>query len=347
MATDLYYTQELHGPYSLFDLGDVTLAEGGTLRGAKLAFATLGTLSPSRDNAVLVPTWYSGTSKIMEQVLVGPGRAIDPARHFVIIVNQLGSGLSSSPSNTSVPFNGPNFPHIRIEDDVKAQHRLVTEHFGIEVLQLVIGGSMGAQQTYEWAARFPAMVKRAMPIAGTARNKPHCRLIAGAFVDALRSDPMFDDGFYASSGAVHRGLVRHSRAFAITGLCAEFYKQNLWQTVGFSSIDDFLVGFMDGYFLPMDPNNLLCMAWKWQHGDTGRVAGGDLAAALGRIKARTTVVALSSDLFFPPADVEDDQKLVSGSNFAIIETHCGHAGLFALEPTYIPQLDRLIAEILG
>ena len=343
----LFYNQQNHGPFELFALGDTVLAEGGTLRDATLAYATFGTLSPARDNAILVTTWYSGTSKIMEQVLVGPGRVLDPAKYFIIIANQLGGGLSSSPSNTSAPFNGPNFPQLRIEDDVAAQHRLVTENFGITALELVIGGSMGAQQTFEWAARHPEMVKRAMPIAGTARNKPHCKLVAGAFVAAMRSDPKFDDGFYSDSAAVHRGLVRHARAFAVTGLCQAFYKNEIWRTIGFSSVDDFLVGFMDGYFLPMDPNNLIAMASKWQGGDTGRLAGGDLAAALGRVTAKTTVVALSTDIFFPPDDVEDDQKLIAGSRFAVIDTECGHAALFALEPSYVPQLDRLISDLLA
>lgn len=345
--THPFYNQEVHGPFELFDLGDVPLAAGGTLRGATLAYATFGTLSAARDNAILITTWYSGTSKIMEQVLVGPGRALDPGKYFIIIANQLGNGLSSSPSNTPAPFGGPNFPRLRIEDDVAAQYRLVTEKFGLDTLQLVIGGSMGAQQTFEWAARHPEMVRRAMPLAGTARNKPHCRLVAGAFVDAMRSDPAFDGGFYASSAAVHRGLVRHARAFAITGLCQAFYRKEVWRTLGFSSVDDFLVGFLDGYFLPMDPNNLIAMASKWQEGDTGHLAGGDLAAALGRITAKTTVVALSSDIFFPPDDVADDQALIPGSRFAVIDTDCGHAALFGLEPSYAPRLDGLISELLS
>lgn len=347
MSADIYYNQELHGPYELFDLGDLPLEDGGTIRGAQLAYSTFGTLSPAKDNAILVTTWYSGTSKIMEQTLVGPGRALDPGKYFIIIANQLGSGLSSSPHNTHGPFHGPMFPKVRIGDDVVAQHKLVTEKFGIQKLALVIGGSMGAQQTFEWAVRFPDMVARAAPIAGTAKNKPHCFLIAQAFIDAMASDPHFRDGWYKRRDDVRLGLVRHARAFAITGLCQHFFKEELWRGVGFSSLDDFLAGFLDAYFLPMDPNNLMCMAWKWQHGDVSRHTGGDLAAALGRIKAKTTVLPLSSDIFFPPADVEDDQKLIPGSKLTVIQTAIGHSGLFAIEPTYPQQLDAALNELLA
>jgi len=341
-----YYGQDLHGPYETFDLGDFTLEDGGTIRAAKLAYATHGRLSPAKDNAILVTTWYSGTNKIMEQTLVGPGRALDPERYFIIIANQLGSGLSSSPHNTDGPFHGPDFPSVRIGDDVVAQHKLVTEKFGLKELQLVTGGSMGAQQTYEWAVRYPDFVKRAAPIAGTAQNKPHCVLIAQSFIDAMTSDPDFRNGYYRNADEVRLGLVRHARAFAVTGLCQDFFKRELWRGVGFTSLDDFLTGFLGGYFLPMDPNNLILMARKWQRGDVSRNAGGDLAAALGRVKAKMTVLALSSDMFFPPADCEDDAKLVPGATFKVIETSFGHAGLFSIEPTFAPQVDAALKALL-
>lgn len=88
------------------------------------------------------------------------------------MLNQIGNGLSTSPHNTDGPFSSGRFPHVRIGDDVRAQEQLLRERFGIEELQLVTGGSMGAQQTCEWAVRFPDKVKRAAPIAGTAKNTP-------------------------------------------------------------------------------------------------------------------------------------------------------------------------------
>ena len=170
MINNSYYSQDVHGPYELHDIGNLDLEEGGTIRGCKLAYATFGTLNAAKDNAILIPTWYSGTNKIIEQVYIGKGRALDPDKYFIIIVNQIGNGLSTSPHNTPAPAGMGNFPHVRIGDDVRAQHKLVTEKFGLNSLALVVGGSMGAQQTYEWAVRYPDMVKRAAPIAGTAKN---------------------------------------------------------------------------------------------------------------------------------------------------------------------------------
>ena len=346
MPAAAYYSQDLHGPYETFDLGDFDLEDGGRLRGARLAYATHGRLSAARDNAILVPTWFSGTSKIMEQTYIGPGRALDPERYFIVIADQIGDGLSSSPHNTPAPWNGPRFPRVRIGDDVAAQHRLVTEQLGIERLALVVGGSMGAQQTYEWAVRFPDMVARAAPIAGFALNTPHDFLFAGTLSEALTSDPAWKNGWYADQADVHEGLRRHAHLWSVMGLCPEFYKRERWRGLGFVSLDDFVVGFLEGFFLPMDPNNLLCMAWKWQRGDVARHTGGDLAAALGRVKAKTYVMPLSTDMFFPVQDCAAEQALLPGSELRVVDTVCGHFGLFGSEPEYHEQVDSILKELL-
>ncbi len=117
--------------HEVFELGDVVLQEGATLRNAKLAYKTFGTLNEDKSNAVVYPTWYSGRHWENEW-LIGEGMALDPNKYFVIIPNMLGNGVSSSPSNTPPPYDKARFPHVTLYDNVEVQHRLVTEHFGIE-----------------------------------------------------------------------------------------------------------------------------------------------------------------------------------------------------------------------
>ena len=165
MSSDGYYTEQVHGPHEYLDLGNFELASGFVLPDARLAYKTMGTLSDAKDNAVLLPHMYSGTAAFM-QAYVGPGRPLDPDRYFFILPAQFGDGFSSSPSNTPPPFDRGAFPPVAISDDVRAQHRLVTEHFGISQLALVSGWSMGGQQTLEWAVRYPDAV------AGRCRSPP-------------------------------------------------------------------------------------------------------------------------------------------------------------------------------
>ena len=343
-----FYTPEVHGPYELCSLGDFALDEGGVLPDLKLAYTTVGTLNEARDNAILIPTWYSGTHEVMQRVYVGPERVLDPNRYFIIIVNQIGNGLSSSPHNVEGAHAGPNFPKVRISDDVRAQERLVRESFGIETLALVVGGSMGAQQVWEWAVRFPKMVLRAAPIAGTAQNTPHDFLYTQNLIDAITHDPGWNNGAYASPSEVVTGLRLHGRFAAVLGWSTEWFKQEHWRRTGdFATLEDFQREFTEGYHEPLDPNSLLSMAWKWQRSDVARNTDGDLQAALGRITATVFAMPISEDMFFPPRDVAYEIAMVPHGELRVIESIDGHMGLMATDPGYLPQVEANLRELLS
>ncbi len=350
MIDNPFYTDEFHGDYELISIGQLDLEEGGSIPDCQLAVATFGELNAARDNAILITTWFSGTHQIFRDVYIGPEHALDPEKYFIVCINQIGSGLSTSPHNASGPNAGiamSAFPKVRIGDDIVAQERLLREHFGIEELQLVTGGSMGAQQTYEWAVRFPEKVKRAAPIAGTAQNTPHDFLYAEALKEAITSDPRWNGGEYKSNEDVVDGIKRHAHIWAVMGFSTEFWKQEVWRALEFESKEAFLEGFLEPYFTVMDPNDLLCMAWKWQRGDVTRHTGGDLATALDRITAKTFVIPIDEDMFFPPRDCKAEQELIPNSELRIVEDVLGHLGLFGVAPTYMPQIDRHLADLLA
>ncbi|PLR95063.1 alpha/beta fold hydrolase [Bacillus sp. T33-2] len=347
MFENTYYTQENHGPYKIYNLGDFELEEGGSIPNCKLAYATFGELNEAKDNVIIIPTWFSGTNKDME-AYIGTDRALNPNEYFIIIINQIGNGLSSSPHNSPAPVNMANFPNVRIGDDVRAQYQLITEKWGIKEIALVVGGSMGAQQTYEWAVRYPDMVKRAAPIAGTAKNTPHDFLFTTTLMEAITSDPGWNGGNYQSCTEVADGLKRHANIWAIMGLSTEFYKQEKWTLFGVHTLDDFISGFLQPLFGMMDPNALLSMAWKWQRGDVSRLTNGNLQEALGRIKAKVFVMPIDEDIFFPPRDCIEEQKMIPNSELRMINSIAGHFGLFGVEgKDYHDQIDKHLNELLA
>ena len=116
--------------YEIYDLGNIKLLSGEVIKSARLAYKTYGTLNSNGDNVVLLPTFYTGTHKRNEGFF-GSGRAIDPNKHFIVSINMFGNGLSSSPSNTPSPHDGPRFPLVTLWDNVACQHKLLTEHLGI------------------------------------------------------------------------------------------------------------------------------------------------------------------------------------------------------------------------
>ena len=347
MLDNDFYSRENIGPYEFFDVGEFQLEEGGVIPYLQLAYVTHGELNADKSNAILIPTWFSGTSGDWDNY-IGPGRALDPEKYFIIVINQIGNGVSTSPHNSPEPIAMANFPHVRIGDDVRAQHQLITEMFGIKELALVVGGSMGAQQTYEWAVRYPDMVKRAAPIAGTAKNTVHDFIFTQTLLDAITSDPGWNGGNYSSHTEVADGLKRHADIWAVMGLSTEFYQQEKWRMFGVETAEQFTNGFLQPLFQSLDPNSLLTMGWKWQRGDVSRHTNGDLAAALGRIKAKVMVMPIDEDMFFPVRDCAAEQALIPNSELKIISSICGHFGLFGADGAeYFNQIDQHLSELLA
>lgn len=332
--------------HQIFELGDVVLQRGATLRGAKLAYKTYGTLNADKSNVVVYPTWYSGQHHDNEW-LIGEGMALDLAKYFIIVPNMLGNGLSSSPSNTPPPYDLARFPHVTLYDNVRLQHRLVTEQFGIERIALVVGWSMGAQQTNQWGCLYPEMVERIAPFCGSARTAPHNIVFLEGVKAALTSDAAWNGGWYTTPPT--RGLRAVGRVYAGWGLSQPFYRQELWRELGFSSLEDFLVGYWEGFFLKKDANNLLAMLWSWQHGDISAnpVFGGDFKKALGAIRARAIVMPAERDLYFPAADNEWEVAQMPNAEYRPIPGVWGHFAGGGSSPVDTRFIDDALRELLA
>ena len=176
--------------HSVFDLGNFELQSGVVLPGAQLAYKTYGELNANRDNVVVLPTFYTG-SHLRNEGFFGAGRAIDPARHFVVSVNMFGNGISSSPSNTPAPFNAANFPDITLFDNIHAQYRLLTEDLGVERIALVTGWSMAGCQSFQWAAQYPDFVNAILPFCASAKTSEHNIVFLEGVKAALQADSVY------------------------------------------------------------------------------------------------------------------------------------------------------------
>jgi homoserine O-acetyltransferase len=333
--------------YETFDLGDVVLQSGATLRDAKLAYKTYGELNADKTSAIVYPTWYSGRHWDNEW-LIGEGMALDPAKYFIIVPNMLGNGLSSSPSNNPPPYDKARFPNVTFYDQVQTQHKLVTEKFGIETLALVTGWSMGAGQTYQWAVSFPDMVQRACPFCGSSKTSEHNIVFLEGVKAALTADDAFKDGWYDEKPV--KGLRAAARVYAGWGFSQAFYWDRVYTEMGYSDLEDFLVAFWEGFFLDRrDPNNLLTMLWTWQKGDIGATPGfdGDHVKALKAIKAKTIALPAEKDLYFPPEDEKYAVSHMSNAELRVIPGVWGHFAGGGANPVDIKYIDDVLKELLA
>src|SRR5689334_10091269 len=151
----------------IVSLGTCRLASGREIPNCRIAYRAFGRLNETRSNVILIPTWLLGRSDDWVP-LVGPDGYVDTTSFQVLIVDALGDGHSSSPSNTAASARSA-FADLTVGDMVETQHRLLTEKLGIQHLRAVVGFSMGGMQAIEWAVRYPSFVDRVVPIAGSAR----------------------------------------------------------------------------------------------------------------------------------------------------------------------------------
>lgn len=337
-------TEPMQPGEGVFGLGDFELQSGTTLHNAKLAYKTHGRLNADKTNAIVYPTQFAAQHGDIEW-LIGSGRALNPERHFIIVPDQFGNGLSSSPSNSAPPQDRMRFPTITIQDDVLAQHRLVTEGFGVRRVALVVGFSMGAQQAFQWAVTYPDLVERIAPFCGTARTTPHNAVFLEGVRAALTADVAWMEGEYTEQPS--RGMRALARVYAGWGFSQRFYKQALYRQMGFDSVSEVLTDFWEKRYMRRDANNLLSMLRTWQLNDVGTTPGygGSFERALHAIKAKATVMAGQTDLYFPPEDVAADAALISGARFRVIPSLWGHmagAGLNAADARFIDDEIRAL-----
>lgn len=296
-----------------YKLGDWSLQSGQSIPDAQIAYKTFG---DSKLPAIIYPSWFSGSIADNEW-LVGEDKALNPNKYFIVITALFGNGQSTSPSNSNIK----PFPKVTFYDNVRAQHKLVTEHLGIKHARALVGWSMGGGQVYQWATSYPDFMDICVPICGAAKTSLHNQVflegIKGALLAAKghSSAGVCKDGFLPI-GEEYRiwtneeksvGLKAFGRVYAGWGFSQSFYREKLYESaLGFKDLEDFIVNFWEAWALSKDPENLLVMLYTWQSGDCSKQEpyNGDFRAAMQAIKAKTLVLPGKTDLYFPPEDSE-------------------------------------------
>ena len=334
-------------PYEVFEAGDVLLQSGVVLPTTKVAYRTHGQLNIARDNAIVFPTHYSGTHD-SNGWAVGSGMALDPEKYFIIVPNLLGNGLSSSPTNTPAPHDGPRFPLVTVRDNVLLQHRLVSELFGIRTLTLVTGHSMAAQQAYQWASLFPDMVQRVAPFCGSARTSRHNWLFLEGCKSALLADAAFADGDYIVPPVA--GIRAFARVYAGWAWSQTFFRQRLdRERLGLPSMEAFLAEAWEPSFLSHDANNLLAMLATWQAADISADLrfDGDIEKALAAITAKAIVMPCRTDLYFPPEDSEIEVANMPHAELRVIPSVWGHMAGGGINPEDVHFINAALEDLLA
>ncbi|PYT70328.1 MAG: homoserine acetyltransferase [Acidobacteria bacterium] len=207
-------TAQSEGAQQFADFGDFHLRNGAIIHGFRLGYRTLGKLNAEKSNAVLWPTWLGGKSEDLLQ-FVGPEKVVDTSRYFVILVDAIGNGVSSSPSNSkSQPLL--KFPEFTIRDMVESEHRLATDVFHLSRLRAVMGLSMGGMQTFEWGVAYPDFMDLLIPMAGSPQSTSFDKLLWTSQIDAMELDPAWNHGHPTEPMDRSLGLVEEIGSMNLT-----------------------------------------------------------------------------------------------------------------------------------
>ena len=347
--------------------GPLRLDGGVLLSPVEIAYETYGTLAADGGNAILICHALTGDQHVASDHpitgkpgwwtrMVGPSKPIDPARHFIVCANVLGSCMGSSGPATVNPATGApwgmSFPVITVRDMVRAQAMLL-DHLGVARLKAVVGGSMGGMQALSWPATFPDRVEAAVVIASTARHSAQNIAFHEVGRQAVMADPRWNGGAYyegepPASGLAVARMAAHITYLSEAGLTEKFGRKlqaREAKTFGFDAdfqVESYLrhqgLSFVDRF----DANAYLYITRAMDYFDLAEEHGGVLANAFRETKARFCLVSLDTDWLYP---TRDSRAIVHALNaagapvsFVELSSPFGHDA-FLLEA---PELNRVV-----
>jgi len=353
------------------------LDSGGRIEGLEVAWTSYGRLNADRSNAVLIchaltldqhvaathpvtgkPGWWTR--------LVGPGRPLDPARHYILCANVVGGCMGSTGPASLNPATGKpwglSFPVITIADMVRAQAMLI-EAMGIETLQAVVGGSMGGMQVLQWAASYPERLFSAVCVASAARHSAQNIAFHEVGRQAIMADPDWRGGDYALHGSrPEKGLAVARMAAHITYLSEAALQRKFGRELqrdglswGFDAdfqVESYLrhqgATFVDRF----DANSYLYITRAMDYFDLAAPYGGVLAEAFRKARdVRFCVLSFTSDWLYPTAESRHIVRALNAAgaraSFVEIESDKGHDAFLLDEPVMDSALAGFLDSVDG
>jgi homoserine O-acetyltransferase len=294
------------------NIGDLKLRNGGVIRNCRVGYRTFGTLTADKSNVIVIPTWAGGTTEQLKSN-IGPGKLIDSTSHFVVAIDALSNGVSSSPSNSRFQPR-MRFPEFTLRDTVESQHRLLTKVLNIDHVKAMVGISMGGMQVFQWLVSYPNFMERAIPIVGSPRLAPYDLMVWQAQVEALMRDRDWRGGNYSVNPA-------RSLDFAFGELLlttpTDYNRRKTREQVP----ADLATARSDTH--RFDANDKIRQVQAMMHLDVSRDFGGSLERAAQAVKAKVFVVVAKFDHVVTPGPAIEFASLL-GAKLLDLDGDCGH-----------------------
>lgn len=315
------------------ELGDFKLQSGEVLRDCRIGYRTYGTLNADKSNAILFPTWAGGTTEQLQAAIV-KDKFPDPATYFVITVDALSNGVSSSPSNSRQQPR-MQFPRVAIRDMVETQHALLTRVFGIQHLKAVMGISMGGMQTFQWMVAYPDFMDKAIPIVGSPRLAPYDLVLWQVQIDAITHDATWNEGNYTKNPA-RAAEAEFGDLFLTTPehFNSETTREKVVQDLATAAAGN----------QGSDANDKIRQSQAMMALDVSQPFGGSMPLAAAAVKAKVFVVVSRYDHAVTPQPAIDFAHLLN-AKLLVLDDDCGHQAPGCEMKTLAPAVAEFLAQV--
>src|SRR5215210_4148940 len=330
-------------PHQLYRIGDLKLESGDLIKDFAISYVTHGQLNEKKSNAVLMVTAVSGNHHRID-FLIGPGKAIDTNRYFVVATDAIGNGLTTSPSNSKTQ-HGPAFPKFTIRDMVQSQ-KVLLEHLGINHVVAVAGASMGGMQALQWGISHPQVMDALVALTPMARTAPWAIAVNEATRTALMADAAFNNGNYDTQpekGWRARANVLQVLATRTPEALRAMFPNPLDVLPWIKAQEDAVL--KTGF----DANDWIAQTWGYDRHNVGDTSsfGGDHLRALTSVKAKTLIITGGQlDLYNPVEEAQEAAKFIPDARYAAIPSLQGHTAGSAAKSADVEFMNRTVREFL-
>jgi homoserine O-acetyltransferase len=325
-------------PHQLYKIGDFKLENGETIKDFAISYVTHGALNAKKSNAILMVTAISGNHHRLD-FMIGPGKALDTNKYFIICTDAIANGLTTSPSNSAAQPR-MQFPKFLIRDMVASQHRLLTEHLGIDHVVTVVGPSMGGMQVLQWGVSHPDFMDSLVALVPLAKSPAWTIAVLEATRKAIMLDPTWNQGNYTSPPEQGIRLWRDILNF-LAARSPEMYREQFPDPL---EVLPWLQQQESDLLKAFDANDWIYQTWAYDRHDVGTTPGfnGDTGKALQAIKAKTLILLGTKDLLNPEWEPQEAAKSIRDVKVMTIRpaSVTGHASAGGVFPADVDFINR-------
>jgi homoserine O-acetyltransferase len=329
-------------PHQLYQIGDLKLENDEVIKDFAISYVTQGTLNEKKSNAILMVTAISGNHHRID-FLIGPGKALDTDKYFIVATDAIGNGLTTSPSN-SKNQHGTAFPHFGIRDMVQSEW-LLMQHLGIPHVVAVAGASMGGMQTLQWGVSHPDNMDALVALTPMARTTAWSIAVNEATRKALMEDAAFDNGNYdkqpEKGWRVRADVLNVLATHTPDGIDAMF--PNPLDVIPWIDSQENAV-LRTGF----DANDWIAQTRAYDHHNIGDTPGfnGDYLKALKSIKAKALLMNAPGDLYNPTDQGIEAAKYIPDARYVPIPSMQGHTAGSSAMAADVEAMNRTVREFL-